>query len=44
MDHMELCVDALVGPTHSYGGLGIGNVASRRSKGHASNPRSAALQ
>lgn len=41
---VELNVDALVGPTHHYGGIGVGNIAS---VGHAqgrSHPRRAALE
>ncbi len=36
--------DGLVGPTHNYGGLSPGNVASTSHGGEASNPREAALQ
>lgn len=36
--------DGLVGPTHNYGGLSRGNVASMAHGGKASNPRAAALQ
>jgi succinylarginine dihydrolase len=36
--------DGLVGPTHNYGGLSPGNVASTVHGGEASNPRSAALE
>jgi succinylarginine dihydrolase len=41
---VELNLDGLVGPTHSYGGLSYGNLASTRSRASASNPREAALQ
>jgi succinylarginine dihydrolase len=40
----ELSFDGLVGPTHNYGGLSPGNVASIASGGRPSNPRAAALQ
>jgi succinylarginine dihydrolase len=40
----ELNFDGLVGPTHNYGGLSPGNVASMASAGLTSNPRAAALQ
>lgn len=40
----ELNFDGLVGPTHNYGGLSPGNLASMSHGGAASNPRAAALQ
>jgi succinylarginine dihydrolase len=40
----EYNFDGLVGPTHNYGGLSIGNVASMTHGGAASSPRQAALQ
>ncbi|MFO1385190.1 MAG: N-succinylarginine dihydrolase [Chitinivorax sp.] len=40
----EANFDGLVGPTHHYGGLSYGNVASQASGKSASNPRQAALQ
>lgn len=40
----EVNFDGLVGPTHHYGGLSWGNIASLRHGGHVSNPRHAALQ
>ncbi len=36
--------DGIVGPTHGYGGLSEGNLASMRHRGAAANPRAAALQ
>jgi succinylarginine dihydrolase len=36
--------DGLVGPTHHYAGLSLGNLASQAHAGEASNPRAAALQ
>lgn len=44
MTALELNLDGLVGPTHHYGGLGLGNVASQRHRHEASNPRAAALE
>ncbi len=41
---MEAQIDRLVGPTHHFGGLGIGNLASQSHRGEISNPRAAALQ
>jgi succinylarginine dihydrolase len=40
----ELQFDGLVGPTHNYGGLSPGNVASTSHGGQVSNPRAAARQ
>lgn len=40
----EYNFDGLVGPTHNYGGLSPGNVASQTFGGQQSNPREAALQ
>ncbi|MEM1410063.1 MAG: N-succinylarginine dihydrolase, partial [Pseudomonadota bacterium] len=40
----EVNFDGLVGPTHNYGGLSLGNVASMASQEKTSNPREAALQ
>ncbi|MBX5480997.1 MAG: N-succinylarginine dihydrolase [Myxococcaceae bacterium] len=40
----EYNFDGLVGPTHNYGGLSPGNVASLTHGGRPSNPREAALQ
>lgn len=40
----ELNFDGLVGPSHHYGGLSFGNVASAAHQGDSSNPRQAALQ
>lgn len=41
---IEANFDGLVGPTHNYGGLSFGNVASQRNEGAVAQPRSAALQ
>lgn len=40
----EINFDGLVGPTHNYAGLSLGNLASTRNVGQVSQPRSAALQ
>jgi succinylarginine dihydrolase len=40
----EVQFDGLVGPTHNYGGLSRGNVASTAHGGEPSNPRAAARQ
>ncbi|GAA5180924.1 N-succinylarginine dihydrolase [Niveibacterium umoris] len=44
MTAFEANFDGLVGPTHNYGGLSFGNVASQNNIGDLSNPREAALQ
>src|SRR5690242_2694348 len=44
MSLREFNFDGLVGPTHNYGGLSPGNVASTLHGGEISNPREAALQ
>ncbi len=36
--------DGLVGPTHNYSGLALGNLAAQNNAGAVSNPRLAALQ
>lgn len=40
----EVNFDALIGPTHHFGGLSFGNIASMKSKHHLSHPKKAALQ
>ncbi|MET0309347.1 MAG: N-succinylarginine dihydrolase [Sphingomonas sp.] len=40
----EVNFDGLIGPTHNYGGLSLGNLASAANAGLVSAPRSAALQ
>lgn len=44
MSFVEINFDGLIGPTHNYGGLSLGNVASAKNAGAASRPRAAALQ
>jgi succinylarginine dihydrolase len=44
MNAYEVNFDGLVGPTHNYGGLAVGNIASAESALTVSNPREAALQ
>jgi succinylarginine dihydrolase len=43
-DLIEVNFDGLVGPTHHFGGLGPGNLASEKHAGAISRPRAAALQ
>jgi succinylarginine dihydrolase len=40
----EINFDGIVGPSHNYGGLSLGNLASARNLGQVSYPRAAALQ
>lgn len=42
--NIEVQIDTLVGPTHFYGGLAFGNIASLTHKRQPSNPKQAALQ
>lgn len=41
---IEINIDGLVGPTHHFGGLGVGNVASLEHRNEVSHPRQAALE
>lgn len=41
---VEINFDGIVGPSHNYAGLSLGNIASASHKGNASHPRAAALQ
>ncbi|MFO0939407.1 MAG: N-succinylarginine dihydrolase [Pirellulales bacterium] len=41
---IEINIDGMIGPTHHYGGLGVGNLASLAHRFQASNPRQAALE
>lgn len=40
----EVNFDGLIGPSHNYGGLSDGNLASAENAGDVANPREAALQ
>ena len=40
----EINFDGIIGPSHNYAGLSLGNLASTRNAGGASQPRAAALQ
>ncbi|TWU10052.1 N-succinylarginine dihydrolase [Novipirellula galeiformis] len=44
MELIEAQLDRLVGPTHHFGGLGVGNVASLSHAGNISNPAAAAIE
>lgn len=44
MTAREVNFDGLIGPTHNFGGLSLGNLASMASKNAVSRPRAAALQ
>ena len=44
MPLVEINFDGIVGPSHNYAGLSLGNLASTRSGGQVSQPRAAALQ
>jgi len=41
---VEINFDGIVGPSHNYAGLSLGNLASSRSAGAPSHPRAAALE
>lgn len=41
---LEVNFDGLIGPSHNYGGMSDGNLASQTNAGDDSNPREAALQ
>jgi succinylarginine dihydrolase len=41
---VEINFDGIVGPSHNYAGLSLGNLASTRNAGAVSQPRAAALQ
>ncbi|MBW0145530.1 N-succinylarginine dihydrolase [Sphingomicrobium clamense] len=40
----EINFDGLIGPSHNYAGLSLGNLASTKNAGDVSQPRAAALQ
>lgn len=44
MSAVEVNFDGLIGPSHNYGGLSDGNLASGKNSGQVSRPREAALQ
>src|SRR5690348_6137023 len=44
MPLQEINFDGIVGPSHNYAGLSLGNLASARNAGQLSQPRAAALQ
>ena len=44
MSAFEINFDGIVGPTHNYSGLSVGNLASQRNVRSVSNPRAAAKQ
>ena len=41
---IEINFDGIIGPSHNYAGLSLGNLASTRNAGAVSQPRGAALQ
>jgi succinylarginine dihydrolase len=41
---VEINFDGIIGPSHNYAGLSLGNLASATNKGNVSHPRAAALQ
>ncbi|MEM1086290.1 MAG: N-succinylarginine dihydrolase [Pseudomonadota bacterium] len=43
-DAVEVNFDGLIGPSHNYGGMSDGNLASQANLGDVSHPREAALQ
>jgi succinylarginine dihydrolase len=40
----EFNIDGLIGPTHHFGGLGVGNVASETNRNKIAHPKAAALE
>jgi succinylarginine dihydrolase len=44
MSLSEINFDGLIGPSHNYAGLSLGNLASAKNAGGVSQPRAAALQ
>ena len=44
MSVTEINFDGLIGPSHNYAGLSLGNLASSRNAGAIAYPRAAALQ
>lgn len=41
---VEINFDGIVGPSHNYAGLSLGNLAATRNQGKVSHPRAAALE
>jgi len=41
---IDVNLDAIVGPTHHFGGIGVGNLASQSHRGVLAMPKSAAIQ
>lgn len=44
MSLVEINFDGIIGPSHNYAGLSLGNLASSRNAGSVAHPRDAALQ
>ena len=44
MPLVEINFDGIVGPSHNYAGLSLGNLAATKNAGATSYPRAAALQ
>jgi succinylarginine dihydrolase len=44
MGSIEINFDGVIGPSHNYSGLSLGNIASATHKGLVSHPKAAALQ
>lgn len=44
MNAVEINFDGIVGPSHNYAGLSLGNLAATKNAGETSYPRAAALQ
>ena len=44
MSAVEANFDGIIGPTHNYGGLSFGNIASDRNRGAVSSPKAAVLE
>jgi succinylarginine dihydrolase len=44
MRAVEANFDGIIGPTHNYGGLSFGNIASDKNRGESSAPRAAVLE
>lgn len=44
MKAVESNFDGLVGPTHNYSGLSVGNIASKSNQSGVSNPKQAVKQ